>query len=220
MRPVSFKWIVRVKKLNETGKDHLCKARCVLRGDLQKPYLNFEPEALYAPVATYDSLRLIIALAASANLLLEGGDISNAYLYGSLDVPIIMEQPCNSTGRPAQPNSVCLVAKSLYGAKQAGHLWGTLLDKDLTSWSFKQSCFDQRLYYLNIEKEFVIVAVVVDDMTYAYNSRSLFEQVKSKLRATFDVKLFGELRSFIGLSITRKPAGINVDTRQVWSTIQ
>lgn len=42
---------------------------------------------------------MLVAYAAANDLVLEGADISNAYLFGNLDVPIIMEQPTDSSQR-------------------------------------------------------------------------------------------------------------------------
>lgn len=34
---------------------------------------------------------------------MEGADISNAYLYGKLDIPIFMMQPTDSSGNQERP---------------------------------------------------------------------------------------------------------------------
>jgi len=52
--------------------------------------------------------------------------------------------------------------------------------------------------------EFVILAVVVDDMMFCSNSYQLLEVLKSKIGAKFDVKLLGVLRAFIGWEIVRR----------------
>lgn len=38
-------------------------------------------------------------MAAAHGLTVEGGDVDNAYLYGSIDQPVFIEQPKDSTGR-------------------------------------------------------------------------------------------------------------------------
>jgi len=80
---------------------------------------------MLSPVASHDAIRMLIAIAAGDNLVLEGADVSNAYLYGDIDIPIIMEQPTNSTQVPAAPGHVCKLMKSIYGTKQAGEIWGS-----------------------------------------------------------------------------------------------
>ncbi len=56
---------------------------------------------------------MLLAIAAAQNLMLEGADISNAYLYGDLGIPILMEQPTDSTKRHTMPGHVCKLNKSL-----------------------------------------------------------------------------------------------------------
>lgn len=73
------------------------KARCCVRGDQQHSYVDYDPTTIYAPIASYDSIRVAFAIAAGNNLKLEGEDVSNAYSYGILDVPIIMEHPTDSS---------------------------------------------------------------------------------------------------------------------------
>ena len=214
MNIIKYKWVFKKKPLDAKGKSYLPKARCVARGDLQEAYIDFDPTNLYAPVAAHESLRLILAYAASTNLILEGGDISNAYLYGSMDKTIFMEQPVDSSGVPRKPNHVWALQKSLYGVRQAGNIWGSALHKELMQWGFNVSKFDSRVYFFKVKQHFIIIAIVVDDMIFAANNRTILEELKTKLRATFDVKLYGTVQSFIGWTITHSPEGIKVDQTQ------
>ncbi len=56
--------------------------------------------------------------------------------------------------------------------------------------------------------EFILIAIVVDDMAFASNNARLLRALQQKLQADFDVSLFGHLRSFIGWDITRTPTDI------------
>ena len=103
---------------------------------------------------------MLLALAANENLYLEGLDVSNAYLYGDLNVPIIMDQPTNSSQIPARPGHACKLHKYIYGAKQAGETWGSLwaslretggsaahdMTKEFTSSSKKTSISPEKLW--------------------------------------------------------------------------
>jgi len=156
---------------------------------------------------------LLISFAASNNLVLEGADISNAYLYGKLDVPFVMKEPTNSSLHGAAPGHVCIPQSSLYGAKQAGKLWRSLLSNTLLDWNFRISNVDARLYFLREGVEFVIIANFVDDLVFASHSASLMERLNQRLAVTLDFKLFGALTSFIGWKLTRTNDGIIFDQR-------
>jgi len=211
MKPVPYTWVFKKKPLDAIGKLFMEKARCCLRGDRQLAHFDYDPSKTYAPVASHDAIRMLIAIAAGDNLIIEGADVSNAYLYGDMDIPIIMEQPTNSTQKPAMPGHVCKLIKSIYGTKQAGEIWGSLLDKTLKAWGFKNAELDSRIYMFKKDTEFILMAIVVDDIAFASNSSSMAETLKKNLCASFDVKLCGTLSSFVGWNITVGNNGIKVD---------
>lgn len=65
------------------------KKFCWLHGDRQLEYANYDPTNVYDPVDSHDSIRMLLSMAANEDLLLKRADISNAYLYCELDMPII-----------------------------------------------------------------------------------------------------------------------------------
>ena len=120
---VTFTWVYKLKQIDSEGKEFLEKARCCLRGDRQRPYVDYNADALYAPVASHESIRSLLAVTAGEReKMLEGADIYDAYFYGELDLPIIMHQPTDSIQKPPKPGFVCELVKSLYGTKQAGEI--------------------------------------------------------------------------------------------------
>ena len=188
MNPIPITWNFRLKPLDKSGTKHstkhLHKARCVVRGDLQRPGVDFNPENLYAAVALHVSIRTIIALAAGRRLIIEGADISYAYLHGKIDVPIIIVQPRDSRNEELHPGKVCLLLKSMYGLKQAGSIWGSTLIVQIIAWGFKQLSNDTPVLVKGFKKSFVIIAIVVDDMLIVSNSA--FDGVfESKARRDF-----------------------------------
>ena len=125
MRPVPFIWVWRKKPLDDVGILFLYKARCCLRGDCQHEFFEYDPDFIYAPVAAHESIRTIVAFAAAHGLTLEGADISNAYLYGNLDIPIIMEQPTDSSQFEAKP-SMYVNSLSLFTEQGRQERYGVL----------------------------------------------------------------------------------------------
>lgn len=181
---------------------------------MQEARIDYDPDATYAPVASHESIPLLFAIAARDGLIVEGGDVSNAYLYGEIDVEVLIEQPTDSSGREAQPGKICRLLKSMYGLKQAGNIWGSLLCGTLLNWNFTQSKVDQRVFFMQVGNMFFIVIIVVGDMSFVSNSLSLLEELKSKLKATFDIKLFGSLKTFIGWEVSLQDSGIKISQRR------
>ncbi len=86
-----------------------------------------------------------------------------------------------------------------------------MLDKQLKEWGFKNSEYDNGIYFYVTGSEFIMLAIFVDDLAFSSNSSSLLCSFKSKLHATFDVRLFGKLSYFIGWNISHTNTGIRID---------
>ena len=82
------------------------KARCYVWRDKQVSATDYDPENVHAPEASYRYIHIpksvtAVGVGSSNQIQLEGCDTSNGYLYGKLDVPIIMEKRTNSTQKEA-----------------------------------------------------------------------------------------------------------------------
>lgn len=86
----------------------------------------------------------------------------------------------------------------MYDIKQAGGIWGSLLVETFVNRDLEKSVMDERVLFLKRESKFVVICIVVDDSAFTSNSPSLLSALKEKLFSTFDVKLLGEFKSFIG----------------------
>lgn len=56
----------------------------------------------------------------------------------------------------------------------------------------------------------MLLVIVVDDISIARKSREALSEIKRNLSFSFQVKLLGDLRPFIGWGIERTPRGIFV----------
>ena len=131
---------------------------------------------------------------------MEGGDACNANMYGKIDIPILMEQPTDSSGIPEKPGHVRRLVKSIYELKQAGRIGGYLLARALVTWGFFQCKFDHRLLFKQEGDEYAMIIIVLDDMSFV--SPRMLDTLKPKLQSTFGVNLFKKVRSFIGWKIS------------------
>ena len=132
MKPDPFTWVFKSKQIDSEGCKFIEKTRCRLRGDRQKPYIDFNPESFNAPIATHESIRVLISCSAGERkTFIAGADVRNAYLYGKLGIPIIMEQQADSNQQLLRPGYFCELIRSLYGTRQAGEIWVSHLDKAL-----------------------------------------------------------------------------------------
>lgn len=131
-----------------------------------------------------------------------------------MDTPINMKQPTDASGIEQAPGSVCLLVKILYGAKQAGYISVAVLNGEFIKWGLKQSTVGDPVYFSRQGQSILHMVVVVDDISFASNDQELLKKFKKNLRATFNVKLYGNLRTFIRWSIRLTSTGIKVDQRE------
>ena len=90
------------------------------KGFSQVEGLDFDQ--IFSPVVHFKIVLLILALAALEGWTISGLDIKSAYLYGTLDKEIYMEQPEGFVDAN-HPKKVLKLRKALYGLKQAGLAW-------------------------------------------------------------------------------------------------
>lgn len=81
MTPLPFLWRFLTNLLGSDPPRTLPKARDVAGGDLQRKYLDYDPDNLYPLVAGLETIRFLFAKAAAHVLLLHTMDISIAYQY-------------------------------------------------------------------------------------------------------------------------------------------
>jgi hypothetical protein len=107
-------WVFDVKS------DSRKRARLVAKGFSQVEGLDYDQ--VFSPVIRFETVRLILAMAALKNWHMTGFNVRNTYLYGELDEEIYMEQP-EGFPDPEHKNHVLRLRRALYGLKQAGLAW-------------------------------------------------------------------------------------------------
>lgn len=85
---------IRVKlvyktKLNENGEIDQCKVRLVAKGYAQKRGIDYNE--VFAPVARWDTIRMVLALAAPKGWTVFQLDVKSAFLHGELSEAVYIE---------------------------------------------------------------------------------------------------------------------------------
>ncbi|GJZ72212.1 zinc finger, CCHC-type containing protein [Tanacetum coccineum] len=87
-KPLGCKWIFK-KKMKVDGTIDKFKARLVIQGFRQKEGNDYF--GTYAHVARISTIRLLIALATTYNLVIHQMDVKTAFLYGDLEEEVTIE---------------------------------------------------------------------------------------------------------------------------------
>ena len=174
-KPVGCKWIFKTKCTSE-GKIERYKARPVTKGYTQKPGEDYDQ--MFSPVARYSSIRALLAFAVQNNMIIHQMDVVTAFLNGTLDEEIYMEQPPGYI-MEGKENLVCELKRSLYGLKQSSRCWNTVFKQYLEFINFKQCTADPCVFISSGGPDLTIIAVYVDDLIVITKTPETMKKIRS-----------------------------------------
>ncbi|KAA0059765.1 integrase [Cucumis melo var. makuwa] len=112
---IGLKWVYKSKFIvNGSLEKH--KARLVAKGYAQQHGIDFEET--FSPVARFETVRIVLALAAQQQWPVYQFDVKSAFLNGELEEEFCVEQPEGFVKKDSE-EKVYKLTKALYGLKQA-----------------------------------------------------------------------------------------------------
>ncbi|CAI7856620.1 unnamed protein product, partial [Closterium sp. NIES-53] len=205
---VSGMWIFRVKR--PPGSPPVFKARYVARGFSQRQGVDYFQT--FSPTPKMTTLRVLLHVAALRVYELHSLDFSTAFLQGSLHEEIWLRRPPGFTGSFPSGTQWSL-RRPVYGLRQAPREWHDTLRTTLAALGFAPSTADPSLF-LRTDTSLppFYVLVYVDDLVFATADTAGLAHVKSELQKRHTCTDLGELRSYLGLQITRDRAQRTITT--------
>ncbi|CAI5986384.1 unnamed protein product [Closterium sp. NIES-65] len=199
---VSGMWIFRVKR--PPGSPPVFKARYVARGFSQRQGVDYFQT--FSPTPKMTTLRVLLHIAAQRDYELHSLDFSTAFLQGSLHEEIWLRRPPGFTGT-FPPGTQWSLRRPVYGLCQAPREWHDTLRTTLAALGFAPSTADPSLF-LRTDTSLppFYILVYVDDLVFATADTAGLAYVKSELLKRHTCTDLGELRSYLGLQITRDRA--------------
>ncbi|CAI7911874.1 unnamed protein product [Closterium sp. NIES-54] len=199
---VSGIWISRVKW--PPGSPPVFKARYVARGFSQREGVDFFQT--FSPTPKMTTLRVLLHIAAQRDYELHSLDFSTAFLQGILHEEIWLRRPPGFTGS-FPPGTQWSLQRPVYGLRQAPREWHDTLRTTLAALGFVPSTADPSLFLCtDTSLPPFYVLVYVDDLVFATADTEALALVKSELQKRHTCTDLGELRSYLGLQITRDRA--------------
>ncbi|KAL8156345.1 hypothetical protein AgCh_001442 [Apium graveolens] len=210
-KTIGCKWVYKVK-YHSNGEIERYKARLVAKGYTQSEGIDYHDT--FAPVAKMVTIRTLFVVEAAKGWIVEQLDVNNAFFQGDLHEEVYMSLPLGYIHNSNVSNLVCKLIKSIYGLKQASRYWFEKLTACLLEAGYKQSLTDTSMFTFNQDGIFVVAVVYVDDILLSGNNHEAIVALKQLLHVKFSIKDLGNLKYYLGLEISRTPAGIFVSQKK------
>ncbi|CAI7832305.1 unnamed protein product [Closterium sp. NIES-53] len=195
-------WIFRVKR--PPGSRPAFKARYVARGFSHRQGVDYFQT--FSPTPKMTTLRVLLHVAAQRDYELHSLDFSTAFLRRSLHEEIWLRYPPGFTGS-FLPGTQWSLRRPVYGLRQAPREWHDTLRTTLAALGFAPSTADPSLF-LRTDTSLppFYILVYVNDLVFATADTAGLAHVKFELQKRHTCTDLGELRSYLGLQITRDRA--------------
>ncbi|CAI5950719.1 unnamed protein product [Closterium sp. NIES-65] len=191
---VSGMWIFRVKR--PPGSPPVFKARYVARGFSHRQGVDYFQT--FSPTPKMTTLRVLLHVAAHRDYELHSLDFSTEEIW-------LRRQPGFTGSFP--PGTQWSLRRPVYGLRQAPREWHDTLRTTLAALGFAPSTTDPSLFLrTDISLPPFYILVYVDDLVFATADTAGLAYVKSELQKRHTCTDLGELRSYLGLQITRDRA--------------
>ncbi|KAK9769258.1 putative Integrase catalytic domain-containing protein [Seiridium cardinale] len=195
-RALTGKWVYKVKT-NQDGEVERYKARWVVRGFEQTDGVDFNET--FASVVKPMSYKVLFAIAAALDLEVHQMDVKTAFLYGSVNEEIYVQQPPEFDDGT---DNVCKLNKALYGLKQAPRIWYETLASFLKTLGFENLDADVGVF----ARGNCYIAVYVDDLLIVGPTITEINDIKDALKTKFQMSDLGEVSYYLGMSVRRNRA--------------
>ncbi|MFM8622139.1 MAG: reverse transcriptase domain-containing protein, partial [Holophagaceae bacterium] len=202
-RPISTKWIFKKKQEHDGSTRY--KARCVVRGFVQVPGIDFT--LTHSPVAAETSVRLCIAIALffeEQGWDIEMLDIEAAFLEAPLKEDVYIAWPdglvrLGFVNRKETEGTCIHLGKAMYGTVQAPLAFFNEFAKLLRKIGLTQSKTDPCVWFKWADDRiWLVVTVYVDDVLYA-GSKEARLWFKNQVKSRFNIVDLGKLSKHLGV---------------------
>ena len=197
-------WQMKRKRDIKTRQIKKYKARLNIDGSRMRHGEHYD--MTYAPVASWNSVRLLLALSAIHGWHTTQIDYVLAFPQAPVERDIYMEIPKGFEVEGANRKDYVLkIHRNIYGQKQAGRVWNKyLVDKLVNKVGFTQSKVDECVFY----KGNVIYVLYTDDSILAGPDQAEIDKIIQQIKqAKLDITVEGDIQDFLGVNITRREDG-------------
>jgi hypothetical protein len=197
-------WQMRRKRDIKTREIKKYKARLNIDGSKMRPGKHYDINQTYAPVASWNSIRLLLTMTVVHNWKTRQLDYVLAFPQAPVDREIYMNVPKGFEIEGGDEEYVLQLHKNVYGQKQAGRVWNDYLRTKLVKIGFVQSKYDECVYF----RGSVMYVLYTDDSILAGpNDKDIEQAIEDIKSAGLNITVEGDLQDFLGVNIERRSDG-------------
>lgn len=206
---------VNKKKKDGNGAITQYKCRLVAGGDGQ--ILGRDFDLTFAAVLDMTTCKLLLVFAMYWSVPARHFDVPSAYVKAKQDdgfsihlaIPhgmMFSASELKELGVDSSKELALQLVKSLYGLKQAGHLWAKLLHDTLVGIGYEQCVTDACLYFLRDDDGITLVGAYVDDLLVTASKPARVDAFFAAM-SSLDLKDLGEAQHFLGMRVAQDKHG-------------
>lgn len=198
------------------------KSRESVRGDLMKPQVHYDPEKTATHMADKASLRILFAITAQRQLLLDHFYFDTAFLDEKFQHPnpVYIKQHPRFNSTYEHPEKIGKLIGNLYGTRQGGHIYLEAMKAHLQKKGYRQLKSDPCLFTAHgPEKKEIFIAVCIYDILAAATHQSMLDQLHRDLKSKYEVKRIQNPTQYINWKITRNTHGIHISRPHIITAI-
>jgi hypothetical protein len=206
-KTIGSKWVFKTKR-DANNKVMRFKCRLVAQGFTQRAGRDYDET--YAPVISYTSVRILLAIAVQHDLELTTFDVETAFLHAPLDRVQFILAPKGLDGVKEGTLMVC--ERALYGLKQSGRLWNKLFVAIIERLGFTACRYGDACVFVCARPDgrAIYIGIFVDDLILTHDRRdaAFAETIKQQLAAAIKIKQLPSSSRLLGMVIDRdRPQG-------------
>ena len=199
-------------KVKIVKRDGRKKDRLVIMGNRMQSGRDYNQT--FAPVPHLTTLRVLFALAAKFDWVIDQGDVSTAFLASDMDTELYVQLPAGFNADPSievqsRPRKVRRMLKGVPGIPQGSRLWNQRSHKIFVAAGLERCKHDYGLYCLPAMRFYL--AAWVDDHYLFYDAsdgstRAEAERIKKHIQNEMDLPEWKPVFDCIGVMVRRDRA--------------
>ncbi|MBW0535981.1 hypothetical protein O181_075696 [Austropuccinia psidii MF-1] len=210
-RLVGTTWVFKTKR-DPQGNVLERKARLCAQGFSQTSGIDYHKT--YSPTGRLNSLRSLIAMAATRNLQFHQIDVKSAFLNAPLSEIVYLSIP---QGMTTDRRKFCLkLRKAIYGLKQAPLAWYERLKSWLLGTGFRACLMDPCVFFRQKPSDLWLY-IHVDDIAIFGSD---IEPFKKEISSEFDIKDIGTADLLLGVKVGHSSHHVSLDQQHFTESLR